>query len=60
MGNGSLLHMVDVWQEHLNYKMQEAGYEEMLEVVVQDKVVQRGEGLQTTSILLVSHCHYLF
>lgn len=43
-GGDDMLHMEDVWQEHLKDKMQEDGYRRMLEVIVQNKFVQCGEG----------------
>ena len=47
-GDDSVLHMEDVWQDHLKDKMQEEGYRKMLEVVIQNKFVQCGEGQVST------------
>lgn len=47
-GDDSVLHMEDVWQDHLKDKMQEEGYRKMLEVIVQNKFVQCGEGQVST------------
>ena len=42
--NDTALHMKDVRQQHLKDKMQEDGYRRMLELIVQNKFVQCGEG----------------